>query len=70
MNQSAEEISFAVDNSICIKPAKRRDSNGVGLENCKKRLSLLYPGSHSLSYGEGADGAYHVRLVLKTLEQC
>ena len=70
MNQSAEEISFAVDNSICIKPSKRRDSNGVGLENCKKRLSLLYPGSHSLSYGEGADGAYHVRLVLKTLEQC
>ncbi len=39
---------------VCINPVvnKPDEASGVGLENLRKRLQLLYPNSHSLIYSE------------------
>lgn len=42
------------------------DSNGMGLENAKKRLELLYPGQHQLETKEDA-GSYITKLVINLL---
>jgi len=50
-------------------PVKRRKeqpdkkSSGIGLENVRKRLAILYPGKHSLAISEDA-GIYNVRLQI------
>jgi len=44
----AGEIEFSVINSIPAQAIPER-SNGIGLENLKRRLALLYPGEHELN---------------------
>lgn len=63
LEQTGGTISFGVDNSVFN--TKRPPSKGMGLENCRKRLSLLYPDAHHLECGPGKDGAYHVRLEIE-----
>ncbi|MFN8256335.1 MAG: histidine kinase [Bacteroidales bacterium] len=41
-------INFVCKNSI-FKSDESKDGPGIGLENIKKRLSILFPGRHSLS---------------------
>ena len=36
---------------------------GIGIENCRKRLQMLFPGRFSLQTGE-QDGIYRVRLTI------
>ena len=45
------------------KNEKNRTSSGIGLQNIKSRLNLLYPNSHSLKIEE-SDKLYSVELVL------
>lgn len=59
-------LYFDVSNSIYIKadndPEKLK--SGIGLENVKQRLSLLYPGKHELIIRESAN-EFFVHLTLK-----
>lgn len=41
------EIIFKVENSVPDFQEKLKKSGGIGLENLKRRLDLLYPGRHS-----------------------
>ncbi|MFH1999715.1 MAG: histidine kinase, partial [Planctomycetota bacterium] len=45
-------LEFVVKNS---RTAGKPDSTGMGLKNVKRRLELLYPGSHDLSIHERDD---------------
>jgi two-component system LytT family sensor kinase len=58
-------IDFKVVNAIpsCI-PVKAE--SGIGLENLKRRLELLYPGRHTLTAGE-KDGTFIAHLTLQYL---
>ncbi len=58
------KIRFAVENSVHgpVEPTADSDS-ALGLRNVKRRLELLYPGTHSLSIRE-CGGIYQVVLDL------
>ena len=54
-----KEISFTIENNF--DPAETPEQPGIGLENLKRRLSLIYPARHELKTEE-RDGVYKVGL--------
>jgi len=44
-----DNIEFRVENSVPELKQVPQKAGGIGLENLKRRLNLLYPGKHSLS---------------------
>ena len=61
-------ILFSIFNTFDVSQVKQNDLNknsGLGLENAKKRLNLLYPDRHELSIEE-TSRTYKVLLQLKT----
>jgi LytS/YehU family sensor histidine kinase len=62
MEVNDREIVFTCTNSIVTKTENSTDS-GIGLENIKKRLALLFPQSHSLNM-EQTDTSFHVQLTI------
>jgi len=59
MNISTEvegrDIVFKVENSVPDFQEKLKKAGGIGLENLKRRLDLLYPGKHSFSAQKQGD---------------
>ena len=64
MDVKDNELTFEVRNS---KPAEDKKGpkgpGGIGLENVKRRLELLYPNAHQLTVNELTD-EYHINLKL------
>lgn len=56
-------LSLKVSNYISLKE-KSNLSSGVGIENIKSRLNILYPNSHTLNIEE-SDKLFKVELLLK-----
>ena len=46
LKENKEQICFEIENNF--DPKEEAKSNGIGLKNLKKRLSLLYPQKHDL----------------------
>lgn len=65
MELGAEQIRFKIKNSIGKgRLAGDMEHSGIGLENVKKRLGLLYPGNHELKIEQ--DGAtFQVELSIQ-----
>lgn len=61
-----EQINFIAENSIGKSNQFGNDMqhSGIGLENVKKRLNLLFPGSHELVI-ESNEAIFSVRLSIK-----
>jgi two-component system, LytTR family, sensor kinase len=57
-------LVFTVINTINMRPSNKTKSGGVGLKNLNRRLSLIYPNTHSLVIEE-ADSLYKVQLSLE-----
>ncbi len=59
-------ISFTARNSISRANANApQAASGIGLENVRKRLALLFPGRHELRIDEG-ETVFTAELILKT----
>ena len=66
MQMEGDDLVFTCDNSLFEKQGTDRIGSGIGLENMKRRLELLYPGRYT--YEQNAtDDTYHVKVTLKTL---
>lgn len=63
LRQHADNLLFEVSNSTFKREVKT--SAGMGIQNCRRRLELLYPGRHHLEFGQGKDGIFRVRLEIQ-----
>ena len=57
----AKSLDFFVRNKIVAKPQLSNDEHGIGIANTKRRLELMYPGSHELKI-EDKDDTFTVSL--------
>ena len=62
LNQEA--LTFSVVNSYDAQPMFPQQQGGIGLQNVKRRLELLYPGRHMLDVSTH-DSVYSVKLILE-----
>jgi two-component system, LytTR family, sensor kinase len=65
LTQDATKLYFKVHNSAHSKSAgdPEKDASGIGLENVRKRLELLYPTRHTLDI-QATDRDFFVSLIL------
>jgi two-component system, LytTR family, sensor kinase len=63
LTHDAQHLFFKVHNSIHPKAEELDNSHGIGLENVKKRLELIYPNRHKLEI-QATDHDFFVSLVL------
>jgi LytS/YehU family sensor histidine kinase len=63
LDASPGTIHFSMANKISKR--QQEEGGGLGIENAKRRLELLYPKKHELYYGQ-KDDLYLVRLKLNT----
>ncbi len=52
-------LTFTTSNAVF---SRGEGSSGIGVENCRKRLSLLYPDRYTLECGESGDNIYKTTL--------
>ena len=64
INADADTINFEIENSKPKKAIIKDSVGGIGLENVKKRLAILYPEKHELKISE-TDTSFKVNLHLK-----
>ena len=66
MSQEKDLISFVARNSVsAANTGGPQAVSGIGLENVRKRLALLYPGRHELKIDE-QESVFSVELTIKT----
>jgi two-component system LytT family sensor kinase len=63
MGTTSNRVAFELNNSIPNTSFTKDDIGGIGLENVKRRLALLYPDNHELSINKTAD-TFSVKLNL------
>ena len=66
MCQEGEDLVFLCDNSRFPRQGTDRIGSGIGLENMKRRLELLYPGRYTYEQ-DATEDTYHVKVTLKAL---
>lgn len=64
--QRGDTLRFETENLVFAREATL--SGRTGIENCRRRLALLYPDSYRLEVGrDGTGGVFRVRLELRNL---
>ena len=63
LSSDAEQITFEIENSIPKTPTQKDKVGGIGLENVRKRLAILYPERHILKIEEES-GTFKVELQI------
>mgnify|MGYP000489126863 CR=1 FL=1 len=61
IHATPNQIAFEASNTIATNISTHLDSTGIGINNAKRRLALLYPGMHQLNI-TSQDNTYQVSL--------
>ena len=65
LEQRDDTLCFTEENSVfereCLQESRR-----TGIENCRKRLQLLYPGRYRLAYGRTSENTFRIQLELRS----
>lgn len=64
MAQDGSDLVFSCENSLFPKQESEHIGSGIGLENMKRRLDIIYPGAYEYEGGE-SEGAYRATVRLK-----
>ena len=64
IESSPNEIVYIVENSFNSKKKITDTTGGIGLQNVKKRLAILYADGHFLDLSN-TDNSYKIKLLLK-----
>lgn len=65
LEQRDDTLCFTEENSIFERDC-RQESRRTGIENCRKRLQLLYPGRYWLAYGRTPEHTFRIQLELRS----
>lgn len=60
--ETSSEVNFVIENNFELQQAA--NTEGIGLKNLKRRLDLVYPNKHKLSFDVNTN-SYKVKLSLK-----
>lgn len=60
------KLELSVKNYIVPSESNMLENTGIGINNVKRRLELMYPGKHILSY-HSTDNYYYVHLEIQLL---
>ncbi|MBO4444945.1 MAG: sensor histidine kinase [Bacteroidaceae bacterium] len=65
LKQQDDTLVFHCDNTNNPKPTKDRSGSGIGLENTKRRLELLYSGRYTWEQEITPENIYHVKISIR-----
>ena len=65
LKQTDGTLVFTCDNTNNPKPTKDRSGSGIGLENTRRRLNLLYPSRYQWEQAITPENIYHVKIILQ-----
>ncbi len=65
LEQQDDMLVFNCDNTNNPKPTKDRSGSGIGLDNTRRRLDLLYNGRYEWEQTITPDNIYHLRITIK-----
>ena len=63
--QKGDTLVVSCDNTNNPKPTKDRSGSGIGLENTRRRLDLLYQGRYQWEQTITPENIYHVKITLQ-----
>ena len=57
LSTAPDSITFCCENTNYPKDDQNRSGSGIGIENTRRRLELMYPGRYTWNYGVNDDGS-------------
>ena len=64
LEQQDNQLVFFCDNTNNPKPTKDRSGSGIGLDNTRRRLDLIYPGRYTWEQTVTPENIYHVKISI------